>query len=219
VFETAETQETMRRKRYLPPSPLAPRRLVKFELVDPEQAGAGAEYLRNRLDRLERERREFPSEFDRLLAPAEAWSRAVYAEGGLKPDEVVPDDRYPQKVWYASQIRSLAAEIRRLREKEPDLVLGIALTLGELIGEARAHLMHGEDAARGLKAVLSAREGHEQVHGNKEEKEARWQGHVRAFQKYRAQGHAIGVADVLAAEERGANRKSIYNARKRAKVD
>jgi hypothetical protein len=209
----------MGRKRYLPPSPLAPRQLVKFDFADPDQSRAAIEYLTDRLDRLARGKKALPSEFDRLLAPAEAWARAVYAEAGIKPDWVASDELYPQKVWYAYQICSLAAEIRRLRDKEPDLVLGIALTLGELIGEARAHLMHGEDAARGLKAVLSAREGHEQVHGNKEEKEARWQGHVRAFQKYRAQGHAIGVAEVLAAEERGANRKSIYNARKRAKVD
>jgi hypothetical protein len=209
----------MRRKHNLPPSPLAPRRPVKFELADPEQARAGTEYLRNRLDRLARDRREFPSEFDRLLAPAEAWSGAVYAEAGLKPDEFVSDELYPQEVWYASQIHSLAAEIRRLRKKEPDLVLGIALTLGELIGEARAHLMHGDDAARGLKAVRSAREGHEQVHGTKEIKEARWRGHVRAFQKYRANGHSITTAQALAAEERDVNCKTIFNARKRAKVE
>jgi hypothetical protein len=209
----------MRRKHNLPPSPLAPRRSIKFELADPEQARAGAEYLRNRLDRLARDRREFPSEFDRLLAPAEGWSRAVYADAGLEPDRVVPDDRYPQEVWYASKIRSLAAEIRRLREKEPDLVLGIALTLGELIGEARAHLSHGENAARGLKAVLSAREGHEQVHGTEEMKEARWRGHVIAFQRYRASGHPITAAESLAARERGVSCKTIFNARKWAKVD
>ncbi len=117
----------MRRKHNLPPSPLAPRQLVKFDFADPEQSRAAIEYLTDRLSRLARGKREFPSEFDRLLAPAEAWSRAVYAEAGMKPNWVVPDDLYPQKVWYASQIRSLAAEIRRLREKEPDLVLGIAL--------------------------------------------------------------------------------------------
>jgi hypothetical protein len=209
----------MRRKHNLPPSPLAPRRPVKFELADPEQARAGAEYLRNRLDRLARDRREFPSEFDRLLAPAEAWCREVYAEAGMKPDEFVPDDRYPQEVWYASQIRSLAAEIRKLREREPDLVLGIALTLGELIGEGRAHLTHGENAARGLKGVLSARAGHQQVHGTKEMKEARWRGHVSAFQRYRASGHPITVAESLAARERGVSCKTIFNARKRAKLE
>jgi hypothetical protein len=79
--------------------------------------------------------------------------------------------------------------------------------------------MHGEDAARGLKAVLSAREGHEQVHGTKEAKEARWQGHVKAYQRYRAQGHGIGAAEALAAEKRGVHRKSIYNARRWAKVE
>ena len=131
----------------------------------------------------------------------------------------VPDDLYPQKVWYASQIRSLAAEIRRLREKEPDLVLGIALTLGELIGEARAHLSHGEDAARGLKAMSSAREGHEQVHGTKEMKEARWREHVSAFQRYRASGHPITVAEALAAERTRREPKTIFNARKRAKLE
>ena len=206
----------MRRKHNLPPSPLAPRRQVRFDFADPEQSRTAIEYLTDRLSRLARGKREFPSEFDRLLAPAEAWCRAVYAEAGMEPNRVVPDDLYPQKVWYAWQIRSLAAEIRRLREKEPDLVLGIALTLGELIGEARAHLTHGEDAARGLKALSSARAGHEQVHGTKEIKEARWRGHLSAFEKYRASGHSITVAESLAAKERGVSCKSIFNARKRA---
>jgi hypothetical protein len=142
----------------------------------------------------------------------------VYAEAGLKPDCVVSDELYPQKVWYASQIRSLAAEVRGLRDKEPDLVLGIALTLGELIGEARAHLTHGEDAARGLKAVLSAREGHEQVHGTKEAKEARWLGHVRSFERHRANGNSITTAQSLAAEECGVSCKTIFNARRWART-
>jgi hypothetical protein len=209
----------MRRKYNLPPSPLAPRQLVKFDFADPEQSRAAIEYLTERLGRLARGKRAFRSEFDRLLAPAEAWSRAVYAEARMEPDRVVPNDLYPQEVWYASQIRSLAAEIRRLREKEPDLVLGIALTLGELIGEARAHLSHGEDAARGLKAMSNARAGHEQVHGTKEIKEARWRGHVSAFQRYRASGHPITVAESLAAKERGVDPKTIFNARKRAKLE
>lgn len=209
----------MHRKHNLPPSPLAPRQLVKFDLADPEQARASIVYLRDRLSRLARDKEEFPSEFDRLLAPAEAWCSAVYAEAGLKPDEFVSDDRYPQRVWYASQIRALAAEIRGLRKREPDLVLGIALTLGELIGEARAHLTHGEDAARGLKAMRSARAGHEQVHGIKEAKDARWQGHVSAFQKFRAEGHSITAAEALAAEECGVSARTIHNARKWAKVD
>jgi hypothetical protein len=208
----------MRRKHNLPTNPLAPRQLVRFDFADPEQSRAAIEYLTDRLSRLALGKKEFPSEFDRLLAPAEAWCRAVYAEAGLKSDEFVPNDLYPQKVWYASQIRSLAAEIRRFREKEPDLVLGIALTLGELIGEAQAHLTHGEDAARGLKAMSSARTGHEQVHGTKEMKEARWREHVSAFERYRANGHSISVAESLAAEERGVSCKTIFNARKRAKV-
>jgi hypothetical protein len=209
----------MRRKHNLPPSPLAPRRQVRFDLADPEQSHAAAEYLIKRFDRLARDKKEFPSEFDRLLAPAEAWSRAVYAETGLKPEEDVSDDLYPQKVWYASQIRSLAAAIRNLREREPDLVLGLALLLGELIGEGRAHLTHGENAARGLKGLLSARAGHEQVHGTKETKEARWRGQVSAFQRYRASGHPISVAESLAAEERGVSCKTISNARKWAQLD
>jgi hypothetical protein len=198
---------------------LAPRRQVRFDLTDPEQSEAAAVYLIDRFDRLACDKREFPSEFDRLIAPAEAWSRAVYAEAGLKPDEVVSDDLYPQRIWYASQIRSLAAAIRKLREREPDLVLGLALELGELIGEGLAHLTHGENAARGLKGVLSARAGHEQVHGTKEMKEARWQGHVSAFQRYRARGHPITVAESLAAEERGVSCKTIFNARQWAQVD
>jgi hypothetical protein len=209
----------MHRKRYLPPSPLAPRQQVRFDLADPEQSAAAAVYLIDRFDRLARDMREFPSEFDRLIAPAEAWSRAVYAEAGLNPDHVVSDDLYPEKVWYASQIRSHIAAIRKLRKREPDLVLGLALELGELIGEARAHLTHGENAARGLKGVLSARAGHEQVHGTKEIKEARWRGHVSAFQRYRASGHPISVAESLAAEERGVSCKTIFNARKWAQLD
>ena len=39
----------MRRKRYLPPSPLAPRQLVKFDFADPEQSRAAIEYLTERL--------------------------------------------------------------------------------------------------------------------------------------------------------------------------
>ena len=209
----------MRRKDNLPPSPLAPRRWNRFDLADPKQFAATAAHLRDRLHRLEADRRKFPSEFDRLIADVEGWCSAVYAEAGLKPDEFVSDDRYPQRVWYASQIRALAAEIRGLRKREPDLVLGIALTLGELIGEARAHLTHGENAARGLKGVLSARAGHEQVHGTKERKDARWQGHVSAFQKYRAEGHSITAAEALAAEERDVSCKTIFNARKWAEVD
>jgi hypothetical protein len=209
----------MRRKDNLPPSPLAPRQQVKFDLTDPEQSHAAAVYLIDRFDRLAREKEEFPSEFDRRVAPAEASCRAIYTEAGLKPDEVVSNDLYPQRVWYASQIRSLAAAIRKLREREPDLVLGLALELGELIGEARAHLSHGENAARGLKGLLSARAGHEQVHGTKEMKEARWRGHVSAFQRYRADGYSITTAEALAAEERGVSSKTIFNARKWAQVD
>jgi 8-oxo-dGTP pyrophosphatase MutT (NUDIX family) len=82
------------RKRHLPPNPLAPRRLVRFDLADPEQSRAVAVYLRDRLRRLARDKREFPSEFDRLIAATEAWCREVYAEAGLKPDDVVPDDLY-----------------------------------------------------------------------------------------------------------------------------
>jgi hypothetical protein len=208
----------MRRKHNLPPSPLAPRRPIRFDLADPEQSRAAAKYLINRFDRLARDRREFPSEFDRLLAPAEGWCHAVYTEAGLKPDEVVSDDLYPQKVWYASRIRTLAAEIRGLREREPDLVLGIALTLGELIGEAQAHLTHGENAARGLKAVLSARQGHEQVHGTKEAKEDRWREHLRAFERHRADGHSITIAQSLAAKDCGVSCKTIFNARKWAQT-
>lgn len=127
----------MSRKRHLPPSPLAPRRLVRFDLTDPEQHAATAAYLQERLGRLARDKKDFPSEFDRLLASNEAWCRAVYAEAGLKPDEFVPNEVYPGKTWYAYQITSLAAEIRGVRGKNTDLALGLALLLGELVGEAR----------------------------------------------------------------------------------
>ena len=92
------------------------------------------------------------------------------------------------------------------------------MTLGELIGEARAHLTHGEDAARGLKAVSSAREGHEQVHGTKEDEGSSLAGARERFQRYRASGHPISAAESLAAEERGVSCKTIFNARKRAQA-
>jgi hypothetical protein len=50
-------------------------------------------------------------------------------------------------------------------------------------------------------------------------KEARWQGHVSAFQRYRASGQSITAAESLAAEERGVSCKTVFNARKRAKLD
>jgi hypothetical protein len=207
----------MRRKHNLPPSPLAPRRLVSFDLTDPEPSAA--EHLINKFERLAREQKEYPIEFDRLIAPAERWSRAVYVEAGLGPDCVVSDDLYPQKVWYASQIQSRAAEIRKLGEREPDLVSGLALELGVLIGEGQAHLTHGENAARGLKSIQSARAGHEQVHGTNAIKEARWRRHVSAFQRYRAKGHSITEAESLAAKEHRVCSKTIFNARQRVQVD
>jgi hypothetical protein len=111
-----------------------------------------------------------------------------------------------------------AAEIRDWRESHPDLALGLALFLGELIGEARAHLAHGEDAARGMKAVQSARAGHEQVHGNQAHKQARWRMQYTAFEKYRAQGCNITDAESLAANECGVSPRTIFEARKRARV-
>jgi hypothetical protein len=67
--------------------------------------------------------------------------------------------------------------------------------------------------------MSSAREGHEQVHGTRDMKEARWREHVSAFQKHRADGHSITAAERLAAKERGVDPKTIFNARKRAKVE
>ena len=61
--------------------------------------------------------------------------------------------------------------------------------------------------------VLSARDGHEQVHGSKEVKEARWREHVKAFERHRANGHSITTAQSLAAEECGVSGKTIFNAR------
>lgn len=209
----------MSRKRHLPASPLAPRQPVRLELSSPEQRRAAGAHLRDRFDRLARDKRRFPSEFDRLIAATETWCNRVHAEAGLTPDEIVSDDLYPQEIWYASQICSRIGEIRDLREKEPDLVLGLALVLGELIGEARAHLAHGENAARGLKSVRNAREGHEQVHGTEDMKQARWRAQVSAFERYRAQGYSITAAQSLAAEECDVDAKTIYNARKRAQAD
>lgn len=201
----------MSRKGHLPPSPLAPRRLVRFDVTDP----ACGEYLRDRLHRLAQEKRAFPSEFDRLVAPTEAWCQQVCAEAGLKPNEVVPDELYPQEIWYASQIRALIAETRDLRDKYPDVVLAVALSLGELIGEAKAHLLHGENAARGLKGVLSARAGHEQVHGTEEKKKDRWRAQVNAFERYRGEGYGITAAESLAAQECNVSPRTIHEARKR----
>jgi hypothetical protein len=74
----------MRRKRYLPPSPLAHRELVKFDFADPDQNRAAIAYLTDRFDRLAGNKKAFPSEFDRLLAPAEAWARGVYAQSRVE---------------------------------------------------------------------------------------------------------------------------------------
>jgi hypothetical protein len=205
----------MPRKRYLPPSPLAWRRIVSFDLADPEQRRAAAVYWRKRLRELHRDRREFPNEFDRLIADAEGWSHQVAAAAGLRSDQAVTDELYPQAVWYAAQIRSRAAEIRHLRDRYPDLVLGLALYVGELIGEARAHLAHGEDAARGLKAVQSARAGHEQAYGSEAAKQARWRAQLAAFEKYRAQGFNITESERRAAKECGVCPRTIHEARRR----
>jgi hypothetical protein len=178
-----------------------------------------AKYLTHRLGSLARDKTKFPNEFDRLIADTEASCGRVAREAGLRPDEAVPDERYPQAIWYAVEIQRRTAEIREVREEDPDLAISLALLLGELIGEARAHLTHGENAARGLKGVVSARAGHEQVHGTKEIKEARWRGHVSAFKKYRASGHSITAAESFAARERGVSCKTIFNARKRGEVD
>jgi hypothetical protein len=208
----------MRRKRHLPPSPLAPRRLVRFDLTDPEQRRATVVYWRERISRLLRDKTRFPSEFDRLIADAEGWCHEVATAAGLRSDQAVPDELYPQAIWYAAQIRRRAAEIRDLRERYPDLALGLALFLGELIGEARAHLAHGEDAARGMKAVQSARAGHEQVHGNQSDKQARWRAQYAAFERYRAQGCNITKAQALAAKECGVSPRIIFEARKRGRI-
>ena len=204
----------MRRKRYLPTQPLS---TTSAGQIRCQRSGRAAVYLTDRLGRLARGKREFPSEFDRLLAPAEAWSRAVYAEAGMEPNSRA---RRPLPAGGLVRITDSLPRCRdpKTRGKEPDLVLGIALTLGELIGEARAHLSHGKDAARGLKAVLSAREGHEQVHGTKEAKEARWREHVRAFERHRANGHSITTAQSIAAEECGVSCKTIFNARSWARA-
>jgi hypothetical protein len=203
----------MPRKKYLPPSPLAPRRVVSFDLADPEQSRAAAMYWRKRLGELLHDKSEFPSEFDRLIADAEAWCQDVAAAAGVRSDQGVPDELYPQAIWYAVQIRTRAAEIRHLRDSHPDLALGLALYLGELIGEARAQLAHGEDAARGLKTMESARAGHAQVHGSENAKQARWRGQIAAFEKYRAQGYNITQAERRAAAECGVSQRTIYTTR------
>jgi hypothetical protein len=205
----------MRRTKHLPPSPLARRRLVSFDLADPEQRRAAAVYWRKRIRELLRDKSDFPSEFDRLIADAEAWCQDVAAAAGLQSDQVMPDELYPQAVWYAAQIRTRVAEIRHLRESHPDLALGLALCLGELIGEARAHLAHGEDAARGLKAMESARVGHKQVHGDQTAKQARWRAQFAAFNKYRAQGRNITEAERRAAQECGVSSRTIHTTRKK----
>lgn len=208
----------MRRKTYLPPSPLAPRQLVSFDLADPKQHRATAKYLRERLGALARDKAKFPNEFDRLIADTETWCHDVVAEAGLRPDEAVPDDRYPEAIWYAIEIKKRVAEIRDLRDSYPDLAVSLALLLGQLIGEARAHLRHGQDAARGIKAVQSAREGHEQVHGTEAKKTARWSAQFTAFKNYRAQGLNITESERRAATECGVSPRTIFEARKRAQI-
>jgi hypothetical protein len=203
------------RRTYLPPSPLAPRQVVSIDVRDPEQARAALVYWKRRLAGLARDRSEFPSEFDRLIADTEAWCRDV-AAAGLRPDQPVSDELYPEPIWYATQISTRAAEIRHLRDRDPDLALGLALCLGELIGEARAHLAHGVDAARGVKAIQSARAGHEGKHGNPATKQARWRTQNAAFERYRAQRFGITEAERRAAEECGVSPRTIHQARKRA---
>jgi hypothetical protein len=176
------------------------------------------EHLRARFSRLADDRRKSFTEFDRLVATAEEWCCEVFAKAGLKPEEIVPDDLYPEEIWYAAQIRSRIEEIRHHRQGEPDLALPLALVLGELIGEARAHLLHGENAARGLKSVMSARAGHEQVHGSEQKKEDRWRRQRLAFEKYRAQDHKITAAELLAAKECDVCARTIHEARKRTRV-
>jgi hypothetical protein len=193
---------------------LAPRRIVSFDLRDPEQHRAAVVYWRDRISRLLRDKARFPSEFDRLIADAEGWSHEVTSAAELRADQAVPDELYPQARWYAAQITMRAAEIRDLRERHPGLALGLALYLGELIGEARAHLAHGEDAARGMKAVQSARAGHEQVHGNEAAKQARWRDQSAAFEKYRAQGFNITESERRAAAECRVSQRTIHTTRK-----
>lgn len=204
----------MPRKKYLPPSPLAPRRMVSFDLTDPRQRRAALIYWRDRISRLLRDKARFPSEFDRLIADAEGWSHDVTSAAGLGPDQTVPDDLYPQALWYAAQIRMRVAEIRDLRKRYPDLSLGLALYLGELIGEARAHLAHGEDAARGVRAMESARAGHEQVHGNQAAKQARWRDQLAAYEKYHARGLNVTESERRAANECGVSPRTIHATRK-----
>jgi hypothetical protein len=204
------------RRTYLPPSPLAPRQVVSFDVRDPEQARAALSYWKRRLAGLARDRSEFPSEFDRLIADTEAWCQDVAAAAGLRPDQAVSDELYPEAIWYAARISTRAAEIRHLRDHHPDLALGLALFLGELIGEARAHLTHGVDAARGVKAMQSVRAGHEGAHGSPAVKQARWRAQVATFEKYRAQRLGITEAERRAAEECGVSPRTIYNARRRA---
>jgi hypothetical protein len=140
----------MRRKDNLPPSPLAPRQKVNFELSDPKQYRATAEYQRSRLRSLAREKDKYPNEFDRLIADVEARCGDILAEERLEPGAGVSDERYPEPIWYAGQIIDRTAEIRDLRDHNPDLAIAAALVLGHLIGEAQAHLSLGEDAARGV---------------------------------------------------------------------
>jgi hypothetical protein len=107
----------MHRKRYLPPSPLAPRQVVNFDVRDPEHARAALSYWKRRLAGLARDRSEFPSEFDRLIADTEAWCQDVAAAAGLRPDQAVSDELYPEPIWYAARISTRAAEIRHLRDR------------------------------------------------------------------------------------------------------
>ena len=208
----------MRRKKHLPPSPLAPRQLNSFDLTDPAQCTAMAKYLRHRLDSLARDKAKFPNEFDRLIADTETWCGQVARDAGLRPDEAVSDERYPRAIWYAVEIQRRTAEIRDLREEDPDLAISLALLLGELIGEARAHLSHGENAARGLKAMQNARAGHEQTHGTAATKQARWRDQLTAFAKYRAQGLNITASERRAANECQVSPRTIHQARKRAQT-
>jgi hypothetical protein len=174
--------------------------------------------LRSRFRALARDKDQYRNEFDRLIADVEARCRDILAEQGLEPGAGVSDERYPEAIWYAGQIIDRTAEIRDLRDHNPDLAIAAALVLGHLIGEAQAHLSHGEDAARGVKTMQSVKAGHEGVHGSPAAKRARWRAQLAAFEKYRAQGVNITESEWRAATECGVSKRTIHQARKRAQI-
>lgn len=99
-----------------------------------------------------------------------------------------------------------------IRSGQVDEAMATAVSIGELVNEASMKEVWEKDALRGAKVLESARSGHEQVHGTREAKEARWATYFQAYEKYVAQGLAKMTAYEEAAEDNHVSAKTIQRA-------